>query len=120
MTRLVKLEELALFVACIFTLAYLNVAWWYYLLLIIGPDISMLGYLLGNKVGAVAYNIFHHKAVAVLVFLIGFYLHVEWLMLGGIILFGHSCMDRFFGYGLKFYKGFGHTHLGLIGKDSQK
>jgi hypothetical protein len=33
----------------------------------------------------------------------------------GIILFGHSSMDRIFGYGLKLNEGFKFTHLGLVG-----
>jgi hypothetical protein len=29
------------------------------------PDISMLGYLAGNKAGAIIYNFFHHKALGI-------------------------------------------------------
>ena len=39
-------------------------------------------------------------------------------MLGGLILFGHSSMDRILGYGLKYPDSFEHTHLGMIGKSS--
>jgi len=76
----------------------------------------MIGYLDGNKTGAFLYNLFHHKGIAVLTFLAGIMLSVEWLLLTGIVLFVHSSMDRFFGYGLKTREGFKHTHLGLIGK----
>ena len=38
------------------------------------------------------------------------------LFIAGIILFGHSSMDRMFGYGLKLKEGFKYTHLGMIGK----
>jgi hypothetical protein len=38
------------------------------------------------------------------------------LMNTGIVLLGHSSMDRFFGYGLKHFDGFNYTHLGQIGK----
>jgi len=31
-------------------------------------------------------------------------------------MFGHSSMDRMFGYGLKTEEGFKYTHLGMIGK----
>jgi hypothetical protein len=40
----------------------------------------------------------------------------EWLQISGIILFGHSSMDRSLGYGLKLNEGFKYTHLGMIGK----
>jgi hypothetical protein len=39
--------------------------------------------------------------------------------LAGVILFSHSSMDRMFGYGLKYTKGFAYTHLGTIGKQAQ-
>jgi hypothetical protein len=38
------------------------------------------------------------------------------LQLAGLILFGHSSMDRVMGYGLKYPDAFQHTHLGMIGK----
>jgi hypothetical protein len=43
-------------------------------------------------------------------------LNSEVLQIAGIILFGHSSMDRTFGYGLKLGEGFKYTHLGIIGK----
>ncbi|MCB0470359.1 MAG: DUF4260 family protein, partial [Flavobacteriaceae bacterium] len=36
----------------------------------------------------------------------------QMVMLIGVILFSHASMDRIFGYGLKYYKGFKYTHLG--------
>lgn len=115
MKTIVKLEELAMFTASIFALAYLKVDWWYYLVLFLGPDIGMLGYVFGNKVGAFCYNVFHHKAIAVVLILVGF-VYTSWpLQVGGLILFGHSAMDRMLGYGLKYNQGFKFTHLGTIG-----
>ena len=87
-----------------------------FILLILTPDISMLGYLANAKVGAWIYNIFHHKAVAACVFSVGLLLHYPILAGAGLILYGHTCMDRVFGYGLKFTDNFKHTHLGWIGK----
>jgi len=85
-------------------------------LLLLGPDISMIGYAGGNKMGAFMYNLFHHKGVAVLLFVIGMLFPDRITEIAGIILFGHASMDRMFGYGLKLKEGFKHTHLGLIGK----
>ena len=119
MKNLLKLEELALFLVSIYILYYLDVAWWYYLLLFLGPDISMIGYAAGNKVGATLYNLFHHKGIAAILFVAGFILDQHVLMLAGIILFGHASMDRIFGYGLKYDRGFKFTHLGTIDKKSE-
>ncbi|MBS1621539.1 MAG: DUF4260 domain-containing protein [Bacteroidetes bacterium] len=120
MKTIIKFEEAAMFGLCLFFLYSLHVPWWGYVLLVIAPDISMLGYLAGNKVGADTYNFFHHKGVAIVVFGIGVLLNSplgDVLSIAGIILFGHSSMDRMLGYGLKLSKGFKYTHLGMIGKN---
>lgn len=112
----IQLEELGLFLFGIFLFSQLNYAWWWFLALILAPDFSMLGYLFGNKTGAFAYNFFHHRGIAVLVYLMGMYFSDSLIQLIGIILFAHSSMDRMMGYGLKYEKGFKYTHLGEIGK----
>jgi hypothetical protein len=117
---LLKLEEAAMFGLCIFILISLKVPWWAYFLLAVGPDVSMLGYFSSNRVGADCYNFFHHKGIAIVVFAIGVVLGNQTgdiVSTAGIILFGHSSMDRMLGYGLKLTKGFKYTHLGIIGKE---
>jgi len=100
----------------IYLFSLLPYTWWWYLALILAPDISFLGYAAGNKAGAVVYNLFHHKAMAIVIYVLGAYLQSDLWQLIGVILFGHSSMDRFFGYGLKYFSGFKDTHLGPIGK----
>lgn len=116
MKNTLKLEEAAQFALGIIVFAQLPFAWWLFAALILTPDIGMLGYLAGNKAGAIMYNIFHHKGIALVIVGLGFYLHSDITMLVGIILFSHSAMDRLMGYGLKYETGFKHTHLGEIGK----
>jgi hypothetical protein len=116
MKNILKLEEAMMFGLCIYALSLLHVSWWVYLLVLIAPDISMVGYAAGKTTGAVCYNLFHHKGIAVAIFVAGGILKNEWLQITGIILFGHSSMDRMFGYGLKLNQGFKYTHLGIIGK----
>ncbi len=116
MKNIIRLEELAILALCVIALSHHYAAWWWYLLLALGPDVSMLGYVGGNKIGAFCYNLFHHKGIAVLVMVAGMALSNEWILMAGIVLFGHSSMDRFFGYGLKTSEGFKYTHLGMIGK----
>ena len=116
MKNIIKLEELAMFGLSVWALYFFNAEWWCYLLLLLGPDISMIGYAVGNKLGAFMYNLFHHKGVAILFFILGLLIPNMLLQLTGIILFGHSSMDRMFGYGLKLREGFKYTHLGLIDK----
>lgn len=115
MSILLKMEEILMFSLGIFLFSLLDYAWWWFLVLILTPDIGMVGYLFGNKVGAVTYNLFHHRGVAIALYLLGSYLSLPLWQLAGIILFSHSAMDRIFGYGLKYNKGFKFTHLGEIG-----
>ena len=116
MKTIIKLEELGLFILGIYLFGLLSFEWWWFLILILAPDLSMLGYIFGNKSGAFFYNVFHHRGLAILLYILGCYFKIELLQLIGIILFSHAAMDRFFGYGLKYEKGFKYTHLGEIGK----
>lgn len=116
MKTTLKLEELAMFLLGIFAFSQLDFSWWWFLVLLLAPDIGALGYLFGNKIGAISYNFFHHKGIAVVIFLMGIYFKNQILQLAGIMLFSHASLDRIFGYGLKYEKGFKFTHLGEIGK----
>ncbi|MFV8269332.1 DUF4260 domain-containing protein [Flavobacterium sp. GT2N3] len=116
MKNTLKLEELWLFVLGIYLFDRLDYAWWWFLVLILVPDLSMIGYVFGTKSGAFCYNLFHHRAIAIALYFIGIYYSNSLIQLSGVILFSHSSMDRMFGYGLKYETGFKYTHLGQIGK----
>jgi hypothetical protein len=115
---LLKLEEAALLAVSIAGILLFEAPWWCWLLLLVGPDISMIGYIFGNKAGAFCYNLFHHKAIAVLLGVAGIVYSQETLIIAGFIIFGHSSLDRMLGFGLKTSQGFSFTHLGKIGKGS--
>ncbi len=116
MKKIIHLEELAMLLVSIYLFSRLSFKWWWFPVLILTPDISMVGYAFGNKAGAITYNIFHHKALAISLYVFGVFTQNEVIQLIGIILFGHSSMDRMLGYGLKTFQGFKYTHLGEIGK----
>ncbi|MFV1884884.1 MAG: DUF4260 domain-containing protein [Balneola sp.] len=114
MERTLKLEELAMFGFSIFLFNQTEYAWWVYLVLFLTPDIGIIGYLVNTKIGAIAYNLVHHKGIALCILILGYYYSTEWVVLTGIILFGHAAFDRMLGYGLKFEDSFKHTHLGWL------
>ena len=116
MKKVIQLEESGMLLLSIYLFSLLPYLWWWYLVLILAPDLSMLGYLFDKKIGAIIYNIFHHKGIAIAVYVAGCYVHDNLLQLIGVILLGHSGLDRLLGYGLKTYRGFKFTHLGEIGK----
>ncbi|MGA2505758.1 MAG: DUF4260 domain-containing protein [Anaerolineales bacterium] len=115
MKTLIKLEDLGEFLFSIYLFSLLPYPWWFYPLFFFFPDLSMLGYLAGPRLGAITYNLIHHKAIALGLFVAGIFLHVPVISLLGVLFLGHSSMDRVLGYGLKFSDSFGHTHLGAIG-----
>ncbi|RAI89404.1 DUF4260 domain-containing protein [Algoriphagus yeomjeoni] len=116
MRYLLKLEEAGLFLLSIYIFTTLNLAWWWFPALLLLPDIGMIGYLFSPKIGAITYNLFHHRLIAVCAGLYGLAFESKYLMLAGIILFAHISFDRLMGYGLKYNDSFDHTHLGMIGK----
>lgn len=115
MKTLIKLEEAAKLIASWCLTLQLGFHWWSFLLWLIAPDISILAYAVNTRVGAAAYNLFHHQGLAILVGLAGLFLQNTGLQFAGLILFGHSSLDRIMGYGLKYGDDFKHTHLGWIG-----
>ena len=118
MKQLIKWEEAAMFLLSIVLISRLPYAWYWWPVWILAPDLSMIAYLGGNRVGAIGYNLVHHKGVAILLYLAGLFMSHPALEYAGMILFGHSSMDRGMGYGLKYVSGFQDTHLGKIGKDA--
>lgn len=118
MKSVLKLEEAMLFFFGIVLFAQLPYQWWWFPTLILLPDIGMLGYIINEKSGAIIYNLFHHRGLAILIYLFGQFTNMPIVQLIGIILFAHTAMDRTFGYGLKYFKGFKYTHLGEIGKSN--
>jgi hypothetical protein len=116
MKILIKLEELLLAGLAFALFLRLAYDWWWFWLLLLAPDLSMIGYLFGPRAGAWTYNLAHHKGLAVALFVAGSYLQVTELQAAGLILLGHSSLDRALGYGLKYPDSFQHTHLGRIGR----
>lgn len=116
MKYVLKLEELGLFLLALAAFTRLEYSWGLFALLLFAPDLSMLGYLGGPRAGAVVYNMFHHRGLALLASALGLLSGFAWLILAGMVLFAHSSLDRVFGYGLKHADSFQHTHLGWIGR----
>ncbi|PRD44110.1 DUF4260 domain-containing protein [Sphingobacterium haloxyli] len=116
MKNLLKLEEIAIFLLCIFLFSKLNFAWWWFPALLLLPDIGMIGYVISNKIGAFTYNLTHHRLVATIVALYAITYGSDYWKLIAIILFAHIAFDRTLGYGLKYTDSFQNTHLGIIGE----
>jgi len=110
-----RAEGLAIAAAALFAYAPTGAPWWLVPALFLVPDLSWLGYLGGNRVGAWTYNVAHTAPLPVALLGAGLGWHVPALTVAGAIGLVHVGLDRLLGYGVKSDSGFGHTHLGIKG-----
>jgi len=113
---ILRVEALAIFAAGVLAYLQLNGHPLWLLPLLLVPDVSMLGYVRGPRLGAVTYNLVHNIAFALLLLAIGWYAAIAPLAFAGAIALAHVGMDRSLGYGLKLPTDFRDTHLGRIGR----
>lgn len=119
MTRtvtLLRLEGLALLAAAVTLYAVLGGSWWLFLLLLFAPDLFMLGYLRGPKVGAAVYNVGHVTLTPIVIGLASYFVGAQLGVQIAVIWLAHIGMDRLAGYGLKEPTSFQDTHMGRIGR----
>jgi hypothetical protein len=108
---LLHLEGAVIFLLSIYVFHRIHPGWLLFIALLLVPDLSMLGYLLGVRIGAVCYNVAHTLALPLIA--AGAALasdHKVWLPFLAIWI-AHIGMDRMLGYGLKYPTAFKDTHL---------
>lgn len=113
---IVRLEWAAVAAAAIVFYAWSGVSWWPFAVLILAPDLSMFGYLVGPRIGAIAYNALHILILPVLLLLVGYLSGHAAAIAVALIWIAHIAIDRALGYGLKLSTGFQDTNLGRIGR----
>ena len=115
---LLRLEGLALLAASVVLYAQTGAGWMLFAVLFLVPDLSFAFYAFGARAGAVAYNTMHSTIGPFLLAAASRAVPNAPLPLLGaaLIWFAHVGFDRALGYGLKYATGFGHTHLGRIGR----
>lgn len=114
MNIVLKLEEIAKLFACYLISLKLGFSFWVFWIWLLVPDVSIIGYIINTRIGAIIYNIFHHQGLSLMICLAGLFTNSHNLIFTGLVLFGHSSMDRIFGFGLKYIDNFKHTHLGKL------
>lgn len=86
-------------------------SWLVLALLFLAPDLAMVGYAAGPRIGALAYDVFHNLALPGAVVAVGLIAGAPGLVLVGALVVVHVGADRLLGYGLKYPSGFRDTHL---------
>jgi hypothetical protein len=113
---ILRLEGLGVLAAAVWAYAELVGDWRLFAVLFLVPDLSMLGYLAGRKVGAAAYNAGHSYLGPLALAAAGWTSGKPLLWSIALIWAAHIGFDRLLGYGLKYSTGFGDTHLGRKGR----
>ena len=116
-TRLwLRLEGLALAALALALFVRLDGSWLVFGLVILAPDLAMLAYTAGPRLGALAYNAVHTWIAPVLLGGAGLALGSAPAVEAALVWGVHIGADRALGYGLKRPDDFKNTHLGRIGR----
>ena len=108
---ILRFEGLTVFALAVGAYFWLGGPLWLLAVLALAPDLSMLGYLAGPRVGSTSYNLVHTYGLPLALGAAGLYAGTELAVLVALVWAGHIGADRFVGYGLKYRTDFKHTHL---------
>lgn len=111
---LLRLEGLAVVIAAMTLYAVNDYRWWVLALLLLAPDLSMIGYAFGPRVGAISYNVVHAYILPLALGIAGFLFGWPLALQLALIWLLHIGIDRAVGYGLKYSDDFKHTHLQAV------
>lgn len=111
---LLRLEGLLVAAGAITVYGRLDGDWLLFFLLILTPDISMLGYLAGTHVGAAVYNLFHTYALPVALGGYGLFATQAFGVHVALIWVAHIGIDRMLAFGLKYPTAFKDTHINRL------
>jgi hypothetical protein len=108
---LLHLEGLGVAAAALVLYLDAGYGWLLLVLLILAPDLSMLGYLGGPRLGSFTYDVVHTYVGPIALGLVGVLGDVDAAAQIALIWLVHIGVDRLLGYGLKYPTGFKDTHL---------
>jgi len=119
-SRWIRTDAAVLFVAALWACRATHSSWIWFFALFLVPDLSMLGYMFGPRVGAATYNAGHMYAWPVGLLAAGLAHHPSWATTAALSWIAHIAFDNVVGYGLKVPMGFEYTIYGPIGKARAK
>lgn len=106
-----RLEGATVLVLSLAGYVWLGGPLWLLAVLAFAPDLSMLGYLAGSRVGSRVYNVVHTYALPLALGAGALWTSSRLTLLVALVWAGHIGADRALGYGLKYESGFRDTHL---------
>ena len=108
---LLRAEGAIVFAASLLLYGEIRGNWVLFVVLVLAPDLSMLGYLTGIRFGTALYNLVHALVVPLLIIALSIFYKQLWLLPYGLIWTAHIGVDRLLGFGLKYPTGFHDTHI---------
>lgn len=108
---LLRFEGATLLALTVFAYERYGDSWWLFLVLLLVPDLGIVGYLANPRFGAATYDLAHTYVGPAIVTVIGVITSSSLALSVGLIWFAHIGMDRLIGYGLKYPTSFKDTHL---------
>ncbi len=115
--RVLRIEGAAVAAVSVMLYYHHSGGWLMFVVLFLTPDLFMLGYFAGPRVGAVAYNLAHAYILPLVLGAAGVLADVPLAVVLALIWTAHIGFDRALGYGLKYATAFGDTHLGRLGRE---
>ena len=109
--KIVRIENGCAFAISFYIYMLLDFPIWLFFVLLLVPDITMIGYVINKEIGAVVYNFGHSFISPLLMVLSYFYFTKDYLLIISIIWLAHIFMDRLLGFGLKYGDSFNKTHI---------
>jgi hypothetical protein len=108
---ILQAEGAAVFAVTLLVYAKAHFHWWLFALLILAPDLFMLGYLMNVRIGTAVYNLVHTSIGPIVLLLAGALFGAPQLYPFGVIWAAHLGFDRMLGFGLKYPTRFNDTHF---------
>lgn len=108
-----RLEGMGLLLAAAAMYGHLQFSWTVYALCFFLPDLSILLYFKGPKIGGVVYNFAHFLLLPLLIGIFGVLGDSPIALQASLIWTSHMALDRAIGWGLKYEDSFCNTDMGV-------
>lgn len=110
-TFLLRIEGGLELVLSLIFFQFIRADWVWFVALLLAPDLVILAYLRGVRIGTICYNLIHTLALPFLLIAYACLTGAQWPLPYALIWTAHIGLDRMLGFGLKYPTEFRDTHL---------